>query len=413
MQLVKLGATALAGVFLAFATVSTPAFAQNGGQPAPVQVSREVAGPLNDARNAIVAKDWAAATAKLNEAASKAKTPADRAQMERLRIAMLVETKDAAGQVNSINALIATNTLTPEEVKLYKGALIKAHADAGDAAKSLAASREYIDAYGGPHEMVAALANDLAKANDNATSIIYIDKAIAAARTAGVKPPEAYYRLKARAVNATGDKAGYYRVIEDVVTEYPNENYWKELIVRAQNEPGYGAPARLDMYRTLVAAGVKLTAQEKSNLGREAIRRGLPQEALDVLEPAVAAGELGSDAEDKSNLDNARRRIAEDKPNLAKETSEIVAEGNTSAMAAIGEAHLSYGDNAKAAEVLKAALDKGISDAGEADLARLHLGMAQYRLGDKAAAQATWSAIKSDNGAAVLAQNWTLISKVK
>lgn len=414
MQFVKLGATALAGVFLAFATVSTPAFAQNQGQPAaPVQVSREVAGPLNDARTAIVAKDWATATAKLNEVAAKAKTPADRAQMERLRVALFTETKDYPAQISSINALLATGILTPDETKLYKGALIKVYADAGDTAKSLAASREYIDTYGGPHEMLAALANDLAKANESAAAITYIDKAIAAARTAGVKPPEAYYRLKARAVNATGDKAGYYKVVEDVVTEYPNDNYWKELIVRAQNEPGYGAPARLDMYRALIAAGVKLTPQEKSNVGREAIRRGLPQEALDVLEPAIAAGELGSDPEDKGNLDNAKRRIAEDKPGLAKETNEIVAEGNASAMAAIGEAHLSYGDNARAAEVLKAALDKGISDAGEADLARLHLGMAQYRLGDKAAAQGAWGAIKSDNGAAVLAQNWTLISRVK
>ena len=107
---------------------------------------------------------------------------------------------------------------------------------------------------------------------------------------------------------------------------------------------------------------------------------------------------------------SAKRRVGEDKPNLAKETQEIVKEGNASAMAAIGEAHLSYGDNAKAVEVLKAALDKGISNAGEADLARLHLGIAQHRLGDKAAAQATWASIKGNNGAAVLAQNWTLIS---
>ena len=32
------------------------------------------------------------------------------------------------------------------------------------------------------------------------------------------------------------------------------------------------------------------------------------------------------------------------------------------------------------------------------------------KLGDKAAAQATWASIKGNNGAAVLAQNWTLIS---
>jgi hypothetical protein len=413
MQFVKLGATALAGVFLAFATVSTPAFAQNQGQPASIQVTRDLVGPLNEARAAIIAKDWATATTKLGAATAKIKTPTDRAQVDRLRLAMASETGDHATQIATIDSLVASGTLTADEIKQYKGALIKVYADAGDPAKSLAASRTYVDEYGGSHEMLAAIGNDLVKANDNATAITYIDKAIAAARTAGAKAPESYYRLKARAVNATGDKPGYYKVLEDLLAEYPNDNYWKELILRVQNEPSYGEQARLDMYRALIGAGIKLSPQEASNAGREAIRRGLPQDALSVLEPAFASGELGTAQEDKDNLATAKRRVGEDKPGLAKETADIIAEGDASAMASIGEAHLSYGDNAKAAEVLKAALDKGISNAGEADLARLHLGIAQYRSGDKAAAQATWATIKADNGAAVLAQNWTLISKLK
>ena len=44
---------------------------------------------------------------------------------------------------------------------------------------------------------------------------------------------------------------------------------------------------------------------------------------------------------------------------------------------------------------------------------RLHLGIAQYRAGQKDAAQATWAEVKSDNGAGMLAKNWTIISKLK
>lgn len=408
MQFVKLGATALAGVFLAFAAVSAPAIAQTPGQPAAVQVSRDMVAPLNEARAAIVAKDWATAKTKLTAAAGKAKTPADKAQLDRLRLVMAAETNDFAGQLAAINGLFASATLTPDEIKQYKGALIKIYADTGDTAKSLAASREYVDTYGGSHEMLAALANDYAKANDNASSLIYVDKAIAAARTNGAKPPEPYYRLKARVHQQLKDTPGYYKTLEAILADYPKESYWKELIARAQNEPRYGAATRLDMFRTLIAAGVQLTPQEKSIAANEAIQRGLPNEALQLLEsPGAPTGE-----QDKENLDNAKAQVPKDKAGLAAETTSILAKGDASAIASIGEAHLSYGDYAKAAEVLQAALAKGIADAGEADVARLHLGIAQLRNNQKDAARATWTSIKADNGAAVLAQNWILISNL-
>jgi len=407
MRFLKLGATALVGVFLAGATAAPAVFAQT--PPAAVQVSRDMVTPLNEARAAIVAKDWPTATAKLNAAAAKAKTPVDKAQLDRLRLVMAAETKDYPGQLSSINGLIASGTLTPDEIKQYKGALIKIYADMGDTAKSLAASREYVDSYGGTHDMMAALANDYAKAGDNANSLVYIDKAIAAARGTGAKPPEAYYRLKARVHQGLKDQPGYYKTLEAILADYPKDSYWVELIARAQNEPQYGAATRLDMYRTLIAAGVTLTAEQKANAAHEAIERGLPGEALGLLE---SAGALNSER-DKENLENARTQAPKDKAGLAAETASIVSKGDASAIASIGEAHLSYGDYPKAAELLQSALSKGIANAAEADVARLHLGIAQYRSGDKDGARTTWAAIKADNGAAVLAQNWILISTLK
>jgi hypothetical protein len=39
--------------------------------------------------------------------------------------------------------------------------------------------------------------------------------------------------------------------------------------------------------------------------------------------------------------------------------------------------------------------------------------MAQHRSGQKDAARTTWAEIKADNGAAMLARSWTLISKTQ
>ena len=66
------GATAIAALMLAVAAPAPLAFAQNGGAAPAVTVSREVVQPLNEARNAVIAKDWATAKTKLDAATAKA-----------------------------------------------------------------------------------------------------------------------------------------------------------------------------------------------------------------------------------------------------------------------------------------------------------------------------------------------------
>ncbi len=406
------GATAIAALMLAVAAPAPLALAQNGGAAPAVTVSREVVQPLNEARNAVIAKDWATAKTKLDAATAKAKTPADKAQIERLRLVMAAETKDGRQQVASINMLVASGTLTPDEVKQYKGAIAKAHADAGDTAASLVAFRAFVDEYGGTADQFIAIANDSSKANDHATAVTYANKAIAASKATG-KPPESWYSLLMRAYQQQNLTAEYYGVLEQRVADYPTEQNWKLLIVRAQNEPKFSRATHLDLYRTLIAAGVKLTPQERGAAVREALNsRGLPNEALQLLEPAVASGEMATQ-EDKDNLDKAKSRITGDKAGLAKEASEALAKGDTSYLAKLGEAYMSYGDYSKAIETLQAALSKGIANPEESAFARLHLGIAQYRAGQADAARATWAEVKSDNGTTILAQNWTLISKIK
>lgn len=411
------GATAIAAILVAVAAPAPLAIAQNGGQPT-IQVSRDVVQPLNEARAALTAKDWATAKTKLDAATAKSKTPVDKGQIDRLRFYLASQTKDGPMQLASINALLSSGTLTPEETKQYKSGLASAHADAGDLTASRNAAKAYIDEYGGTPDQLMSLGNEFYKAKDYATTIVYAKKAIDASNAAGKVPSESWYRVLASAQNAEKQMHAYYATREATLTAYPTspnaEQYWMELIAgRTQNAPKFGRATHLDLYRTLMAAGVKLTAQQKGQAISEALTsRGLPNEALQLLEPAVASGELSSQ-EDKDNLAKAKSRIAQDKAGLAKETADALAKADGSTIAKIGEAHLSYGDYPKAIEVLQAALAKGIADPAEAAFARLHLGIAQYRAGQGDAARATWAEVKSDNGATELAQNWTLISKLK
>ncbi len=404
MRFLKLGATALAGVFLAAGAMAPVAMAQ------PVaQVSKAMATAFNEANAAIAAKDWATAKAKLDLAMTQTKTPQEKLAVEQTRVQVYANAQDWASLITAVKAIETLNLLPAPDMKAYRGVVGESYKKLNDMPNYIKSHVAYLNQYGGTHQEFAVLAQDALTAKDTATSLTFVEKAIAASKAGGAKTPESYYRIKARATQESGNAAGVYLVLEEMITDYPKEEYWAQLIGRAQSEAGYGPIVHLDLYRALQAAGVKLTAQQISFAADTAIDRGLPNEALMLLEsPGAPSG-----AQDVKNLETARTQTAKDKAGLAAETASALSKGDGSVIAAIGEAHLTYGDHAKAAEVLQAALAKGIPDADEADAARLHLGIAQLRAGDKEAARTTWASVKTNNSAAALAQSWTLISKLK
>jgi len=411
MKLLKLGMTAIATGVLATLAMSTPALAQKAQAPA---LTKSVIGPLGEAQKAAGAKDFATAKTKLDAAAAQAKTPQDKVAIDKVRVYVQSESKEHVALAATLESLLASGLITPEETKQYRGVLAKAYGDAGDSAKSIGAFRTYLNAYGGTSEQYIALSADAVKSKDYANAIADAKKAIELSKTAGQKAPDTAYLLQMRAYKDQNDMANYYAVEEELVLEYPKVDYWKELIgYRVQDSANYGGPARLDLFRAMQAASVPLTANEKRTAVNEAMKRALPAEAIALLEPAIAAGELGSAPEDQENLKKAKAQIGTDKANLDKEAAEALKKGNGIALANIGEAMMTHGDYPKAIELIKAGLDKGIPNAGEADIARLHLGISQLRSGDKDAARATWATVKADNGAGALAQNWIVISKLK
>lgn len=405
MRLKTFGGVALAAIFLAASAPS--ALAQQQGT---VQVNKQMVAPMNEARAAIVAKDFATAKTKLDQASGFAKTPNETLLVEQLRVSLAANTNDWASLVASVNAIEATNLLSAADMKAYKAAVPEAYNKLGDKAKAQAATRAYLDQYGGTAEQYYGLALDLAKSNDNATAITYANKAIEAASASG-KAPEAYYQVLLLAHKQANEMDKYYAVEEKLLAQYPAEKYWRDMIVRVQSMPTFGASDRLDMFRAMTAAGVRLQEKEAAFAAAEALKRGLPNEAVELLQPGVDRGEV-TDPNALKDLKDAKALIKEDKANLAKDTPALLKKGNASALASTGEAFLTYGDNDKAIELLQKALAGGLSGA-EADSAKLHLGIAQYRAGQADAARITWEGVTPGGVAGILAHNWTLISNLK
>lgn len=414
--------TLIVAAMLASSALAAPVLAPAAAQkpPAGPTVNKTMIKPMNEALAAIKTQNWAEAKTKLDAALAAAKTPQEKLEVEKLRYSAADGAKDAPGKVAAIKAALATGVLSGDEAKPFKGVLAAALQEAGDAAGALAAMRAFIDEYGGNTAQYGALATDARKAGDWANADKYVQKAIDAGKAANM-PAAELEKFQAFQVHVYWDAKQYDRYAAGMgalIAAYPaKDDYWRELVSRSQAEPGYAAAQKdiqSDVYRVMLAT-FKLTPAEKGTIATFALTRDLPNEALNILKPLIDSGELGgaSDARaetNKKNYADADRKTKLEDAGLAKEEKDSAAKGDATYMAQVGEVLLTHGEYARAASLLKASLDKGIADAGKADIVRLRLGVAQLKAGDKAAAKGTFASIKADNGSTGLARVWTVIA---
>jgi hypothetical protein len=186
-------------------------------------------------------------------------------------------------------------------------------------------------------------------------------------------------------------------------------------VARADQEAKFSrATFELDQFRLLQAAGVALKPSEKLAMAESAFSRKLHAEALAILQPMKAKGELDTDpaksARNQRLLDNAKTEAAKDAADLPSLAKAAATKPNGIGLVNTAELYMTSGDNKKAIELYNAGIAKGGLDGIQSNAAKLRLGIAQYRDGQGAAARKTWGAITGTDGAAALAKTWSVIS---
>jgi len=399
------------------AATAPAAYAQGGGQKQ-VKSSPEFARPMGEAQALIQQKKFAEALAKVDAAAPHAKAPAEKLGVEQFRTAIYANQNNKAKLVQSLEAQLALG-VDAGTAKGHKATIAGLYAELGQEAKAIQLTKAYVSEYGGTDTQFAYLANASLKAKEFADAVSFGTKAIEQARKDGKKPSERYFNIVMRAHFDNKNMNGYYAALEQAVLVYPKDESWRALVDRASKEPKYNrSSTQLDVYRALVAAGVKLKTEEQLAMGEQALSRGLPGEAEKILEPLFKGGVVGG-ADDK-NAERNKRLFAQAQAGAKADRdggltqSEKDAAGATSGVTFVetGEAYMGLGQHAKAIEMIQKGISKGGMDEGQLALAKLRLGIAQYRAGQADAARKTWSEVKADNGAGVLARNWSMISRL-
>jgi tetratricopeptide (TPR) repeat protein len=380
--------------------------------------TKEFVDAYTAAKTLIEARKWNEALPKIDAAAAQAKSNKEKSAVAGMRVLAYSNLKKNADLIKAIEAHQALGGLPPAQLKNYKEMLAGAHDALGHTAQAMELTKELVGEGGGTSVQLAYIARASLAAKKYDDAITYANKAIEAAKKEGKKPANTHYNILLNAYVATGKMPQYYTTLERAAPIFNSETYWRPLVEKSKKEPKFKSDeALLDVYRALEATGAKLTDQEKTEMAEMAFTRRMPVEAERLLTPLVKAGSFGGAKDPKAQRNKKMYDsvVADAKAakagGLEKAEAEAAGKQTGDAFVAAGEGYFTAGNYAKAAEAIQKGIDKGALEPGALELAKVRLGMAQYKAGKKDDARKTWATVTGDNGAAQLAKVWTLLSK--
>ena len=166
-----------------------------------------------------------------------------------------------------------------------------------------------------------------------------------------------------------------------------------------------GKSEKVDLYRLMKATDALADQGDYEAYAQYANDLGLPDEAKTVITAGKAAGKIpASDTVAAAILKQANNGISSEGSLAALATkASSSAKGDLASQTA--DAYLGQGNYAKAIELYKVALQKGVA---KPDTVNLHLGIAEAMSGDKAAAATQFGTVQAapTKDVATLWQTW-------
>jgi tetratricopeptide (TPR) repeat protein len=402
--------SASSAVIVAATVPADAAAAQRGGRnaPAPKQdasntVRRPVGVPLGEAMKLMDTKDFAGALAKVKEAdLIKDKTPFEEYSVSKYLgfISINQPMPDYPAAAEAYNRQVASGgTPEPERANMYLIAM-RLNYQAMDYPKVIQDAVELQKLQPLDETGYLVLIQAYYNSNDFANAAQTAKTALAA-QTAGGKPQsEDVLGLLLNAQVKTMDEAGARATLDQMAMISTKPEVWGQVMDFALGTNGITDHQLLNLYRLAVLVGT-MKDTDYAAMATIDLQSGLPAEAKAVLTKANKTGELLTQANTLSALD--QRAL----PGLAAEAAK---QTNGEIDVKLGESYLTYGRYDEAI----AAIEKGIQKGGLKDMAdaQTTLGIALFTAGKRAeAAVAFDKAVAAGGTGATIAHVWSIYSK--
>jgi hypothetical protein len=228
---------------------------------------------------------------------------------------------------------------------------------------------------------------------------------------AGQAPSADLLDLGLSAAAKQNDEPGEVHWLELLVSYHPTPQYWENLIDTMYHNKLTDRQT-LQLYRLAADVGTLKRGSDYAEMAQLALDAGSPGEAVSTLNSAFAANAFTDPADKNRNqhlLDSAKKQAAADQPTLPKTEATAASAATGDALLGVGIGYFGYGDYDKASKDISAGLAKGT--AKDATDARLLLGIAQLRTGDKDSAVKTFKSVQGDPVYMRLAALWILRAK--
>lgn len=338
---------------------------------------------------AIAAQDWAAARAALPAAQAAARGADARYVVGQAMLHIGLGADDARLQAQAIDAMIASGGAEASEMpRLYDSRLRLALA-AGDtaAAERMQAQLDALN----PNDPARFIrqADLRIRANDPAGAFALYQQAVEAARAAG-QPVPAQWRQQIAALAYQSRRPDTLRYMREWLDAAPSQSAWHDTLAIYAEQDEVDTALKLDAYRLMRAAGAMMTERDFIQYAESAAESRLYGEIVAVLEDGLRRNLIAANAGyARERLGAASGRTAADRASLAEERRAALAGRDGRVVLRLADAYYGYGDYADAAQLYRAALERG----ADSNLVNTRLGAALALAGQRAEAEAAFRAV--------------------
>jgi tetratricopeptide (TPR) repeat protein len=401
-------ALALGGANVLLTTAAEAQPQQPTALPAPAQpqrtfsLTRAEQTAIQPLHAAVEARNYAAAQAALPAARAAAQSADARYVLAQSLLRWGIDSQNMQLQSDAIEALIASGGAEPAEMPLLLRNQAAIAVSIGNRQRAEAAYTRLLELSPNDSAALVQLAEvklDLRRPQD---AVPLFERALQVAQASGQRPPESWYR---RAVRLAYDNRMIPQTLNlsrALVAAYPSPVHWRDALLNYRDLSQFDEPLRIDHYRLMRAAGALAGERDYLEMATLLHQRGFSGEASALLQEGVSARQINASEGGFRELIAATGRAAT-QGRAALAASQRAATASTQASAALtaADALYGYGRYAEAAELYRAALQRGGADAS---LLNTRLGASLALAGQRAEAETALRAVTGPR--AELAQFW-------
>ena len=359
-----------------------------------LQISRLIAKEMTAAQKALQTGQWAESIKQLDAALMKSPLTAfDLASIYRFRGYANIKLNNIKAAQADYERAFATGAVSAADKASMTYTLFLIAATTSQYQKAVDYGEELVDSGAAKPSDVAMIAQGYYQLKDCKNSVVWADKAVAAALKAGAAPSERLYLFKLQCASDAGNNAAMIPVLADLIRLNHKSTYWNTLL-RIERQDERDDHNTLMLYRLMYDTGAMTAGTDFIEMAQLLGDAGLPGEAKMVLARALSMGLINDQLRERTNrlLNSYAIRAQVDQNTLAQQATEPVAAASGDFDAKLGEVYYASGDYQNVVFAANQALRQQLR---RPDEAYVYLGRAQVQLNNIPEAKRAFTALKN------------------